>query len=1838
VSAESKTLQKYAQPLLISSIKTDDIIPFSYKQWIKNYQGTVIGQEFKQYNEYLLNWFKDKQQTVTTSKERLRLDYLTLLRQIQIFFSEQETENWFNNVDLDNEKELLLGIPYFAEKLKQISIYYQQLRQNIKEARLKYNRIGTEVPIIEQVQKNILSTFTKKADTITVPYTIWKNVPELSSVQKSLVVEVEELYDHQTYLDRSPTLPVSAYFDFSHPDYQNFLNSKNLSLTSTEWMYSLGTYSLTAFPSVIDDVETFVLLDADNSYFDYIQRIAEKYLGQNKFTSLSQAQSSIKQDFYNVNIDTGNNFFLWPGAPYDYQAEALPRYESISLKDLDFSINGTAGSTIENSDTIFVKTARGIEGAWLANEGLVYEPNNMEALLNASSKTAFKYPYPGFGLSGENIGWTGPSFKTDFEFFYLENETKQAILNEYWTSVIETTGALPVSINNSTLIENKAYPNENYEQADKIKIWAIPPNSSDTSYAGVIDEAWLYRINRTNISIGANSNNTIFWPYEKLNTSENFPTYYPEKVDDVCLTVPVSNLYLPFAAAGYEFEEADKIYKVNNYLDTINDATECCWLSSVVVTHPEKELFYSCQPSFQGTFSPNTYTKFVWDGPDNTDVRSVFTFSSHAPDCKYITTNNTTYEDFNLCTCRQILFMPFGHPGEDFTENNSLADYIIEGNYNTDNVDLTVIPLSSFCWFQTNSTIGWGDGKWVSRSTDFGNRFYLKNGQTYYYYRTGAKFDNKETVVYPELIVRHDHKTLTQNYGTKFIWAQGRINPETTNWEGFNSPSEMKISPGDILIYSRKDTRQFTLTSTLTALQYIQENRGSIWSNFDYLTINDDTLRGRQQKVFFAFPQETYIGYVDVVPPSQIPQLTTVLGTTAINNVIYQTVRYIEGSSVNVPSSVSAIKLAEIQAIDPTPTFDLYCIAPQADGTVTFTFEVSGIRTIPINTITVVTSSVTVTKDLSGQALANIRAVSVTPDSYSFCVVENTVTFNFQVTALASPELISEPLPTPPQVPISTNILGILQWEITDPLQQKSYYSNTNSLQFSPTLAGVYSVGVTAITSAVFPPQIQYNLTSILTGGNSFYYLNTGLYVFTNVPSITAIDTTIVIPVSTNYTTNRPGYVLEVPLEGWDYNTNRFFGYSIFQNYGAKPYWAKGYTEKDENTKFKALNSSGNVTRILDNHNIIKQPEFSNIVFTPGIYLEYNRNYPADLNWNQPLTVEKFIDNKSWRQIIIKDSSDIYNINAVPTLSVSNIIFENYIDNKPVEIYYNAIQPFIWSITAIPQDSFITYSSISSFLAFEAKTPWNNITNQHFPTVATTPGFENLYTEKTVGGFFTPKGLGASVYINQDYNIITNLSSNSLKEIFEDPFKTVLGRGLTRTEIPTPYSTEDNNIWLKEPTVVGPIAGTVNKSIFKKYQKFIPYQSKYETNPNAIIGITTPNSRQTPWGGINDLEWVDTLNYPISPTGELNINKWANSQQLKQLNLQLDYWCSDIFNNQYGLYKDIKNKKIFERNSISGQLWVRKNNQFVGPAVTVLSGVFDSYKNYNVYSQLTGSGITKIDVFYDTLMIQTTAAIFFEKIVYDYNTNTIFSTIDDARILSLPLPTTPNYNRELLGITLSGDIAVPGETWFFPQEKEVFISIGNLRSNITQSLKFLPELYQLDLNTQNFKKVFPINQNDLNTLNNLSSQFVQFIEIQPPTLSYNNLTKQFLFSVLATNTNNKNTLTEIYLNTVPNISIDKIVFYQPPTELKYPPIIEHSLFTSITLSPTSTNTALNFTCTPSNGSAIFRPVNLPSWVRLSTNGLFTGTPPNTTNIYNAEFTATNSTGPAYYNLIISVSS
>lgn len=1698
-TGNQQSLQRYAQPLYLATAKDDNSAPFSYKDWYSTHQGIIPGQEFKQYNEYLVNWYKSKSQEVTDTKLQLKLNYLTLLNQLQLFFSKEESENWYNKVNINNEKELLLAIPYFAKKLRDISLYYLQLRETIKKNRLKYNQTGTDTGLIQQLQDFLLTNYTQKPNTsISIPSSIWRNVPELSSVKDTITIQIEELYDTSNYFDNQPGLPASTYHDVNNTELHNFLTTRGLSISSTEWIYKLGVNSLSAssFDQEIAALSASSLYQEDiyNNILEYSDLLAKKYLGSDKYVSLSVI-SSAQQDFYSIPVQTGNNYFLWPYGVYPEKAATLPRYQPINLTDAGLETIATPGSSIEVADTIFVKSVRGVEGAWLRNKLYDYKTVTMEATLDASTKTIFRYPFPGFGLSAEDIEWTGFNLVTDPRYFFLDTTLKQSVQNVYWTQAIDLTSTNSLLINDTTLIDSKAYANKDYNRADKIKIWTDTPAYDNAVKSGDINEAWLYRFDKTDIPILSAGDSVIVWPFERVEPEADYPNYYPNDLANFCLPVPVSAIDFSFATAGDALSSSDTIYKISNYKDTKDLAVECCWLSGNSVNITPSNIRAILQSSLQGNFSSGTYTKFVWTGPDFTDADTVFKTLKHQSDCKFANTKDATYLDYKLCNCKQVLFTPFGHPGDNFNDNGAFTDIIAldtssPGEFDPNNwrglngEAASVSP--DFGWYKTNTKQGWGDGSWHTGSNIQGNKFYLRNGYDYIYYRANVRTKDKEFTTLPEYILRYNYNNYLTQYNSSYRWVRGIKNSDGT-WSEGSTTSTMMLYPGDIIIYSRAGSTTFSLVGTTTTTQDISENKGSIWTNYDRITIGKNEI-GIDKQIVLNYPSSLYL---------------------------------------------------PVSTFNATDTYKQY------------------------------------------------PAASI------------------------------------------NNLLSIFAWSLSAPDTSLQLFRNVASLAFTPNLTGLYTASVTAITATAL-------------GLNTYGPTTSGFYIFTNIPPVTALPSTISVPSLTSYNTPVPGFVLNTPLKGWDYNSNTYNAYASLNNAGARPFWAKTYSDKDSKTGYKGILTWGTPQRFIDCQNIITQPEISPLRLNSGSYVEYNRSQTSNLIWSQPVDLTVTVNENSWCTLNFTTTSEsnlAYQLNnfttelvVTPTTATSNLQIQNFVDNQPVEIYYNAINSFTWDVTATPVIDETVYSNTSAVLAIDATAPWANLPNQFYPTVAVFPEFSSLYSTSKLGGFFTPANLGISVYVDQDYTTSITLSSKALSNYFEDSRSRVDGRGLTLHDQATPYENVfENNIWLKEPTIAGPIAGTIKKDIFKKYQKFLPYQSTYETNPRSRIGLITPTSRQTPWGGKEDSVWTDLANKPTSFTGELNVNAWANTQVLKQAELQIDNWVTDVFGNQYGLYKDIKNISPVNRKNVTGEIWTRKNSQYTSPASVSLTGVFDTYQNTSIINELTGSGIRKIDMFFDTLLVETSGAVILEKIIYDYDTDNIFSLADESRYLSLAIPVTISNSRELTDNMNAYTYAKAGETWFFPEQKIVTISTCGLKDSV-----LTPELYQLDLNNQKIRKIFPVTNDDLVTVSKLSGLNLTYIDA--PVLSHNTLKREYLLAILGKDNQNRDTIVELKIKDLPVVILDSITVYSPNNAAldAYPPVIYQKLTHDLAIDAFNYQDSLSFQVVAQNTPVKYALVSAPNWAYITEDGLIYGTPPQTSGIYYITFTVTNAAGPAYYTLTVNV--
>ena len=1503
-------------------IPGDDNEPLSFKDWYKTHTGISSGQEYDTYNQYLINWYTEKKEIRASSyNTQLRLNYLQVLKQIQVFFNKEEKEKWYNFVNFNDEKEILLAIPYFAKKLKEVAIQYIDLRKKVKNAKLQYNLGGTNTNYVLELKNYLLDNFTKNENNkFRIPSWCYNAIPELSSINADLEIQIEEIYDDHEYLDQSPDLPVSVYYDLTDPSTTKFLKTKDLELLSNEWLYNnTVTFSGTHF-----DPDTS--LDIANEYI-------VKYLGEDKNTSEVLPLTS-QVDVFNVEFKAGDNYFLWPSSPYKSSVIPDKRYFSVPLTSVGFEQNGTGGNNIETSDTIFVRTNTTLQGAYLYNKTEEENAVTMEAFFRGNNKTSFLYPYPGFGLSGESFEWTGPSTKYQSDFYFLEEDIRKNIEELYWTQGIELTTTNLLKINNTTLVSAGAYPADIYQYSDKIDVWETPPFYKEPLYSDEIKKAWLYKFNRTSIPISPTENSIIVWPYERLDVSEQYPTYYPDN-QFICSPVLLNSIKSPYSIAGLVFEEGDKIYKLKKYTDVQVDAIECAWLSGQYLNLNDTGSTV-IQQSLLLNVEAGSFQRFIWQGPHLTDVNKVFKTVKHQPDCEYLI-NKLNFNDHSRCTCRNVLFSPLGHPGNTYFENDGYADIILQESdillENTININNWKDRLGNtyktsphFMWYKSSSKIGWGDGKWVNELTTSTPQ--LQKNQRYIYIRVDTKTSRNSL---PSYTLRHNYND--PNRSATWMAAKKVISNGVTNtWVGTNEQSFMTINQNDILLYERQGTTSYILSTIRFETATIAENRNNnLWVTYDYLTVADlnDPLSQLQQTVYVNYPNKNYVD--KTTASSKIPGLP--------------------------------------------------------------------------------------------------------PVSYE-------------------------------------DVVEIKGWTLKDPKGVITNYK-TPSFTFIPLLTGDYFITVTVLSGK--GPVYSFD------NANNFVITPGAVttHTFTGIPPVKAIAVQQPVNALTSVPCQAPGFVLETPLYGWDYSTNT---QRAVKTPGARPFWAKSNTVRTGLNKFKGGASWGTPTRFYDTHNPVNQPVFSDIVFSYGQYIEYDRTHSKSFFWEQPLSIYIPVDVNVWYTLDIELSTPStlsgvmtqmpLNIDliSVPTKNVSPITLTNVFRNEPVEVIYNAISPFTQTITVTAQINNTTFKDVSAHPIYNVARPWNHITNRFNPTVAHAPTLESIYTQKDTGGYFLPSGLGLSLYNSKDYTYTMNPSSVALSGIFEDSTKHIAGRGLTKQNNLSPYTNvKEDSTWLKDSLLTGKLAGNINRKLIKKYQKFIPYQPSSETNTKKYTGVLTPESNLVPWGGSQDKVWTDENNKPTSIAGEYNTNLWAESEFLKNTEKRIYNWVTDIYGNQYALYKDIKNISLYEQKFVPGTIWVRKNSQKIQPASMALKDVFDSYKNLSLHTELTGNGVLKIDIFFDTLYIETTGAVFFEKLLYDYTNDNIYSFVDSSHVLSLYTPVQPSLIREYNNtITVGTSTAQVGETWFLPEQKIVILSICELSGT-----NILPTLYEVDLAKETLVRTFP---------------------------------------------------------------------------------------------------------------------------------------------------------------------
>lgn len=890
--------------------------PFSFRQWLDRNTGIIPGEEYNQYNQYLKNWYTSRY-TTTNASLNIKDDYISLLKELTLTLgANNEIFDWAKDIDFSNNLELEDAIPYFVKKLKEIAIYLVNKREAVRRAKLKYNMSGAKNALEKLFYEYLLKAFTKRNYVLNVPEQSALNTfPDLSAINKGFSISVQELYDDTQYMDKDSMVSAADYFDLANSNLVSFFDADTGTFAfdgNLNELFSTGFSLLCAenpLLCILDNMITQSVSaysdESKTTLNDYLRiSLTNKYMGETKYI-LSGGYWLLDAKDFNYTLQQGNNWFYWPSGEHTTEIDSI-NYDPIELSATSLIENGAAGSEIyQNADKIFLIYDNAISGAWLKTTIQDTVANTMSAVIPKNG-IIFMFPYPGYGVSGEGLDWTGKQLDNiDSSYNYLDNDIKEAIQKLYWTTIYENSAVKPIAINNTTLIESEGIvANQEYQNADKITLRLttnkdnIHDNNPDYIYKDNFDRAWLYKPLKTDLPIKVGYN-YLYWPLVKYDQNNiNIPINI---LSSQCVNIPLSTIDVENtmigARAGHNVFDSDLIYK----LDSANGfSIECAYLSGEDLATLVPGATGKIQPSLTLRCKPGNYETFIWQDNNININNTTICHKEHQKDCLYINSDHesiynakmetlaelnrteTGISNWKNCTCKAILYSPIGHPGNKYDDYDRMTDIIFADTSWPEPFDITTwqgrdgksyIDSTDFAWFRLTGSniepdVGWGRGSW---QTNTGAAFTLGKGIQYKILRANLRRNPEDLFInaVPDLYIKHSY---TNTPKTK--WVKALLNQDGT-WTGSSSASDMILKPGDFIMYDHVDSNWYCLTSAGTygpsyswessSLNVIGDlisgTDASNWTNITYVTTGNDI------KISITWPDFVYI-----TGPSQLPQ------------------------------------------------------------------------------------------------------------------------------------------------------------------------------------------------------------------------------------------------------------------------------------------------------------------------------------------------------------------------------------------------------------------------------------------------------------------------------------------------------------------------------------------------------------------------------------------------------------------------------------------------------------------------------------------------------------------------------------------------------------------------------------------------------------------------------------------------------------------------------------------------------------------------------------------------------------------------------------------------------
>jgi len=1507
---------------MTSSVSLNTQAPLPYKDWIE-YQDALIPENAQEaYLEYVQSWYKKQLQDKKIVKDSVKQQFIQLAKDLSFLFANAETQDPFlRNIDYNSDENLIYAIPFFAKKLRQIATVLQNKRENVKRAKLKYNLVGSNEGLEKLLYEYVLRGFTNTKNSITqVPASPLINYfPDLSAVKDNFFIELEELHDTQSYFDSDPSVNINQYLDInslSNTFPLEGLNEEEINtIISTKLLPRVADTPLSnIFKDYVLNTPSLSTVSlssfATNLVYNEIHA-STKYLGEPVYglTAVRLEDVNIPDVVLNLKFEQGNNWFYWPSGNKILNNDIFNNnLDPVYINNSNFvSSSATGGTNYTNSDLIFTDKNGIVEGAWLQGPHTERQDLNIVVNINGASTRDFIFPFPGIKISSKELTFQGYAIDDTINegIDKLATQSKVKLLSDYYSFSLPNTSSNSIYINQTTLIDSGAYASEFSPEADNIikktKQEASLPIYSEINN-GVIDQSYLFKFQRTDLPIALGANN-IHWPIQTFVTSsDNLPITIKE---DCCLPIILGNINPSYAmvgaVAGFNFSDSDVIYKLNN---RGGDPMEAAWLGAGSITNLDAlkgaiQIYDTpatkCATYIDGpvqnscSFKVNGSDKvsFVWMDPD-TPADEVFKYVEHLPNCQYGKNYPHNYykdqdyqnvnpinslDSWTKCTCKSVQYSPIGHEGNNLRDYNGMADYLFadpEGygvdfatNTWKDTRGLDVYNSPQFSYYKItggDKQVGWGKGYW---RTGTGASFILKTGKRYTYYRSSLRTDKSSGNVAPYFVSNYAYKNVNGLYSSSEVYDLViMIDVSKSQSYSLSKVKNIVTTTIDKILNNNKNQVQISVIafgSVASRLSWLTKNFSALELFVDQLQVSKDPAVNQTDISDALLLAQNILDTRVVTNDTKINNSNAYLASLC-NNLGYYI--YQQTHKLGTPQNIPQNGKKKILIF--------------SDGEETLYRNKSHFALRPFD------DAASIALDLKNDKI-EIYGVNIGERSYFDDTVKS----------------------------MSSNMADY--FDLQRYLVSGDGDENSFAEYISMKLGNTISVRPTWY-KAIRDVNGNWSATNelsdmIITPGDYLTYVHRS-----------AVNYTAAI-INASFITPSISFTVNVKLDGWDYDNSYFTASALGDPYGGKPFWGKVYTSPDSNYNFfKGVNAFGGHVRFFNDYTPLHQPEISSLIFNTGDNIQYVRNNKDSLVWSEPLNFGVSLSSYNWKQLTFKeDYSNLQDFLRSGKLDEiiedtnlpSYLTLESYSSFKPAYYNYYARNGFNYT-----QDLYYLNRCLKSFVtyhtgvAIQPNEPYAHLDNVHYPTVATVSFPSQAVSDKQVGEYLLPEKLGTPFYRGKGYSIkldnesLTYIDSISAERMFLDLEKFgPRNRGLTKKDQISPTKiTNITNKWMMEPYSSASKGGVIINTL--ENQKLTPYQTSYEVYGKNHYGL----SRQTDvfefWTPAIPGTWNNSKEYPLTFRQELPAEQYAlRKEKLLTNKGKLDNWRTDIYGNDYGIYK-----------------------------------------------------------------------------------------------------------------------------------------------------------------------------------------------------------------------------------------------------------------------------------------------------------------------------------------------